>query len=947
MGGKRLRNWVKGLGTNFIESRDAVPSTQSLSLPTGSEQRDLQHGTEPSGRTSEPHASTAEPVGDDQAAPAGTDAGVQAARPPAAAQRAPPPDLAIEPRAEASPATQLPQRQTHSISTSQRLWNAAYDRLKDDKDTAELVTAYVKTLMKVLGASLETTFGADVMTELEDPVRRQLVMKKLVEEGRSKADKASKIAKRVGDFAQAVLSFKPLVDLVLSIPQAAPAALPWAGVCIGLQILSNPAAAAKSNLAGITHVLSRMEWYDAVTEHLLNEDGLEIRDGTFQAVLRQLEEKVVALYKALLLYQMKSICSYYRHQGYVFLRALANWDDWDAHLKTITDAEDTLRRDSSQYNKQHASSALGELVGRAEGTQNLLGNIRQDIRELIALQKKAQSDKDTKCLQALFVVNPQDHMARIEDEKDKLLYEVYEWMLHTESYAAFTSWDQPDLPLCRLLWIKGTAGTGKTMLMMGIIRELLDQSAALAPSLSYFFCQGTGTKKLNSATAALKSLLWMLLIQQPHLISYLQDDYKYSCGFADETEFYTLQRIFEDILRDPSLSEAYLIVDALDEFDRTKPGLEELIRLVSTSLVLSKKVKWLLSSRPEVDLLARVTDRNADTLDTSETLVELDTERLEKPVHAYIGHKLSTLKGKRGYDDSILGEVETEVRQRAMNTFLWVALAFKVLEKAHGQQAVQRIQKIPPGLSELYGHMMDRIDQVEEISPQDCKKVLLCAGLAFRPLAFAELAILADMPVDITETAVELCGSFLATREKTVFLIHQSAKEYLAQKWLQVTEIAQGHANIGRRSIEAMSSALKRNIYGLDYGLKPMGMKAPQPDPLAPIQYACVFWADHLAFESGKSPECQESLADDGEVLLFLEEYILHWLESLSLLGNLSEGIQSVKRLLQIAQISGTSRRLAKFLEDADKFIRSHGSIMERAPMQIYCSALAFSPTTS
>ncbi|KAJ6439240.1 Vegetative incompatibility protein HET-E-1 [Purpureocillium lavendulum] len=840
-------------------------------MAPGSEQVDVQRNIEPSGKKSEPTSSFTEPTGNAQTTPASTVANAPVTRSTAVAPRTPGPDLVVEHRAESLPVTEFPAQSTHSMSTSQRLWNAAYDRLKDGKDTAELVTAYVSTLLKVLGAGPEIALGVDVATELDDPTGRQLLMKKLVDEGRSKFGKVYKIAKRVDDFAQAVLLFKPLGDLAVSIPQAAPAALPWAGVCIGLQMLSNPAATAKSNLAGITHVLSRMEWYDAVTKHLLNEAGLEIKDGSLE-VMRQLEAKVVALYEALLLYQMKSICNYYRHQGYVFLRGLALRDDWDADLKIVTDAEATLQRDSDQYNRLEERNTLEKLVESGKGIEASLGDIRQDIRELIASQKTARSnDEGEKCLQALFVINPQDHMTRIEDEKDKLLYEAYEWMLHTYNYAAFTSWGQPELPPCQLLWIKGPAGTGKTMLVMGIIRELSKRSAALAPSISYFFCQGT-----------------------------------------DETEFYTLRRIFEDMLGDPALSAAYLIVDALDEFNRTKPGLDELIQLISYSLVLSKKVKWLISSRPEIDLLSSLKDRNANTLNTRETLVELNTERLANPVHAYIEHKLSTLKDKRGYDDAILSEVSKAVHERAKDNFLWIFLAFNDLKDVSG------------------------------------KDILTTTSLAFRPLSLVELEKLFPWSSNTDPyTIVKKCGSFLTITEETVSLVHQSAKDYLTQSWLQTDGIAQGHASIGKRSIDAMSPVLKQNMYNLDYGFKPRDIRPPEPDPLAPLQYSCVFWADHLAFEKGQSTEYHELLADDGEVLLFLKEKVLYWLESLSLLGNLSDGALSVKNLLHTAQVVGTSSRLAGFLEDTDKFIRSHGSIIERAPMQTYGTALAFSPTTS
>jgi hypothetical protein len=43
-------------------------------------------------------------------------------------------------------------QQTQVISTSQRLWNDAYDGLENDNETAKLVKAYVKTLTMALEA---------------------------------------------------------------------------------------------------------------------------------------------------------------------------------------------------------------------------------------------------------------------------------------------------------------------------------------------------------------------------------------------------------------------------------------------------------------------------------------------------------------------------------------------------------------------------------------------------------------------------------------------------------------------------------------------------------------------------------------------------------------------------------------------------------------------------
>jgi hypothetical protein len=650
-----------------------------------------------------------------------------------------------------------------------------------------------------------------------------------------------------------------------------------------------------------------MDWYCALSEHLLKKDHI---DESLESIPPLLQARVIALYKALLLYQMKSVCSYYRHQGLVFLRALANWDDWDSCLDAVQDAEKSLLDDWGQFDKIKAGSLRRELTERAKQMAELLEAIGQDIREFIALQKEMRrDDEDEKCLRDLWVVDPQDDMKKIEQNKDALLDEAYKWILDTEAYAAFTNWSENGsaLPSCRLLWVKGHAGTGKTMLIMGIIRELSSRSAQLAPCVSHFFCQGTDTA-LNSATATLRSLIWLLLVQQPRLISHLRSKHKNagSSLFQGDTAFIALSSAFESMLKDPDLSPMYFVIDALDECEQ---GLADLIKLITSSLALSDKVKWLVSSRPTVEL---------STPGTAGSLVELDTQKLEQPVNAYINNKLSAFVGKPGYTKQVLDNMSVEILDRAGNTFLWVWFVFQELGKTNkfgklllnGRDALAAVKKFPPGLSRVYGRIMDMIDgggvgDPQVGYPQYCKNVLAAATLALRPLTLPELGVLADLPPDMPRTIVEDCGSFLTIKEETVYLIHQSAKDYLDENYtsrLQPTGVAQGHADISRRSIDAMFSMLKQNMYNLDFGFKAKNTSPPDPDPLTPIRYSCVFWADHLL--NGENRERKKALADDGAVFGFLNERFLRWLESLSLLEKLSDGVLSIRRLLLASQVS-------------------------------------------
>jgi DNA replication protein DnaC len=121
-----------------------------------------------------------------------------------------------------------------------------------------------------------------------------------------------------------------------------------------------------------------------------------------------------------------------------------------------------------------------------------------------------------------------------------------------------------------LLWVKGDSGKGKTMLLIGIINELHKEAQSMTASkkgiVSYFLCQATDPR-LNNATAILRGLIYLLIIQQPSLILHLKKRYGHAGRklFEDNTALYSLSEIFKEMLHDPGLTTVYLAIDALDE----------------------------------------------------------------------------------------------------------------------------------------------------------------------------------------------------------------------------------------------------------------------------------------------------------------------------------------------------------------------------------------------
>jgi len=151
------------------------------------------------------------------------------------------------------------------------------------------------------------------------------------------------------------------------------------------------------------------------------------------------------------------------------------------------------------------------------------------------------------------------------------------------------------------------------------------------------------------------------------------------------------------------------------------------------------------------------------------------------------------------------------------------------------------------------------------------------------------------------------CRSFLTLRERTIFFVHQSAKDFLIDKACNNSLLFRTqdiHSSIFSRSLQAMSQTLKRDVYSLAApGISIDQVKPPIPDPLATVQYSCLYWADHL-LECDYGGMIEQSFKDGGSVYKFLYQSFLYWIEALSLMRNLSGCIGIIRKLENWVQVS-------------------------------------------
>ncbi|KAM9873931.1 nwd1 protein [Verticillium dahliae] len=824
-----------------------------------------------------------------------------------------------------SPPPATPQRsilsETSVASLQERLWNQAYDGLKTDEPG--IVEAYEKFLSTELQDG-----GSPCTTTTENQIEpasqgRWQQMGRAVQVGLQRTEKDTAIKQKISDGIKVASPVKALIGKAV---QAAPeAAVAWVGVCFALEMLSNPLTEPSINLEGIAYVVSRMDWYWNLADLLLDKEGAGL---AFAGLRDQLEKNVVQLYQKLLLYQMKSVCLYHRKRIGAFFRDMVMLDDWRGQLNGIREVKAAIRSDSEQYNSQQVRDRLQTLASTAEHQYTELQGITSTIQHQTRRQEEMQQDtKDRECLKDLSVTDPCHDKARIQSTKGGLLEDSYRWIL---SHADFLQW-RDDLH-SRLLWIKGDPGKGKTMLLCGVIDEL-NKTTAEANQPAYFFCQATD-ERLNSATAVLRGLIYFLIDQEPPLISYVRAKYDKAGQslFKDANAWFALSQILSEMLADSRLEDKILIVDALDECGT---GRAQLLDFIIARTSSSSHVKWIISSRNWPDI-----EEKMDNATQKITLhLELNEDSVSNAVRAYIRHKAGELARLKKYDDTTRDTIQRHLTSKANDTFLWVALVYKELVHPDTRywHALEVLETLPSGLNALYDRMMGQIGQSRDAKL--CIQILAVASVVYRPISLEELTSIVELPAHPTDDSAALeilvgsCGSFLTLRGGHCVLCASFGKGFPTG---QSTRPA---------SMEVLSRTLRRDIYDLAKpGFSIDEVVPPVPDPLATIRYSCTHWVDHLQNANPAEKLTEEHLKDGGLVDTFLQQKYLYWLEAMSLQRSMSQAVLAIQKLETLVARPG-AQLLADLVRDARRFVLSYKAAVESAPLQLYASALVFSPT--
>ncbi|KAK6499526.1 hypothetical protein TWF506_004156 [Arthrobotrys conoides] len=578
--------------------------------------------------------------------------------------------------------------------------------------------------------------------------------------------------------------------------------------------------------------------------------------------------------------------------------------------------------DYSDSHKNKAWQSYAAITAAAY-TKELLSH----VPAFNGLQRARTDEIDvSKSIQALSSVSrdPEVEKAGIERRKDKIIDGSYQWV---KDHQVFKDWLVTGPQILHLI---GGAGKGKTMIMIGIINEFESsrklsqeegnqlQTVLCLPQsayVSYFLCQGTN-EHLNSAVSVLKGLLLLLLRKHHNLAIHLQKRY--------------------DLIGPENFSS---MVDINECFVDN----QDLMAFIRRSVEHSPRIKWLLSSRPNQDILSNHGTQKI----CAEILLEENQDSIDVAIAAYIGVKVTELDIQKHYRLQDKEDLENALREKCGGTFLWVHLACKELESSHALscETLSILEQMPLELTSVYTRMLEQIKHLDIKTCGRCFDILATAAVVYRPLRLEEMgsiAIRTDHLPDV-ERLLRLCGSFLSIENHSVHFIHQSAKDYLVSEHSGLFTTAgtsSRHKTIFDACILTLSNPaiLKKDLAGIGWpGTLYSEITEKQRSSVRNIEYTCCYWARHL--ESFTTPTTEAR-----PISKFFHDYFLHWLEALAILGTLSDALSQID-ILQA--IKWDDNGLQEIVLDAREFLMHNFSRIEQSPLQIYSSALIFTPRRS
>ncbi|KAK6338420.1 hypothetical protein TWF730_002482 [Orbilia blumenaviensis] len=561
---------------------------------------------------------------------------------------------------------------------------------------------------------------------------------------------------------------------------------------------------------------------------------------------------------------------------------------------------------------------------------------------------------------------------------------------HAETRVEFLvqikEWFQADTHNQVIFWLNGMAGTGKSTIARTIAEHFQNAHQFGA---SFFFKRGEQDRshaKILFTTIA-SQLAQNIPDLGPLIARTIESNPKVLLTSIDEQFKHLILRPLSELKPSPIGNSKYsIVIDALDECDN-EAEIDLVIHLLS-QLGPLRSTKIFLTSRPELPIRA-----GFGSIEGSYehfVLTDIEQHIIKQDILIFLKDELKAIKLKHErcfpHQKSVLASWPSEesvkkLADMATPLFIVATTICRMLRDTRIPPEVtlddiferrEALTEEPESeINVIYMRILEQLliglPDTEENPRLDTKKSRIIntfqgivgpiINLA-TPLSADSLAHLLNIEVDDVAYGLASLNSVLSVpldTTKPIRLLHLSFRDFLTSPYLQnrkgggnlfwINEI-QNHKDIATACLRRLSDPktlhhLEQNICKLTSpGKLRTGIsKEAIEENLPPdVRYACCYWVYHLK-------QAETRISDGDQVHHFLRAHFLHWVEALCLLGKSYDIIVHIRDLGSLVASGGTE--VNAFIKDAQRFVLANRSIGDMAPLQLYSSALIFSPHNS
>ncbi|GMF75401.1 unnamed protein product [Aspergillus oryzae] len=476
----------------------------------------------------------------------------------------------------------------------------------------------------------------------------------------------------------------------------------------------------------------------------------------------------------------------------------------------------------------------------------------QTVRTLTAQQKK--------CHQVFKICNYEQQ----KDINPNRIPGTCQWALQNLCYLRW--WDS----CCNdLLWISADPGCGKSVLAKSLIDDDF-QACSSTVSVCYFFFKDN--EEQNDLATALCTILHQLFSQQPSLLQHAVSSWERN-GEKLRQETSELWRILLTATSDPTSPKTICVLDALDECrpvdqNRLIQWLKDFHNQTRSS-TQKNWLKFLVTSRPYDDI-----QNNFKSITDSFPHIHLQGEQENDQIHKEIDLVVNIKVKELATISSLSTDVEQQLRYQLLQmehrTYLWLYLAIDDIRNRF-QESLDptevSIELIPSSVNEAYERILARVplNQVNTV-----RLILQIIVSARRPLTIQEMGMALGIgrssrsqtaakarinPGILVQRVRRLCGLFVFVNNSKIYLIHQTAREFLVKR--NIAHKPSSRYSFQWQDAERTMSQICIRYLGMD------DLEANQEQTESDIQcflsYSAEYWADHVR---GMSSSQQQEMVD-------------------------------------------------------------------------------------